>query len=78
MGLVGIRRGEWDRFREDVNRRLERLEREVEHLETEHDTDMDQLSRDKRDGRRWTWQQIVAAAAAAATVGGFWIEARGR
>ena len=78
MSLVGIRRGEWDRFREDVNRRLERLEREVESLETEHETDMDELSRDKRDGRRWTWQQIVAAAAAAATVGGFWFEARGR
>lgn len=74
---MGIRRGEWDRFREDVNRRLDRLERITDALETEHDTDMDQLNRDRRDGRRWTWQQIVAAAAAAATVGGFYLEARG-
>lgn len=73
-----IRRSEFDLYREDVNRRLARLEEAQKELDEEHDTDMKQLVKDKREGRRWTWQQTVATIGAAAVVAGLWLQAAGR
>lgn len=71
-----VRRYEFGLYREDVNRRLGRLEDDVKRLDAEHETDMDNLAKQEREGR-WTWPKILAALAAAATVGGFYLEARG-
>lgn len=64
-----IRRREFDRYAEDAARRLAALERWRESHEQAHDDDDD----DERDGRRWSWQQVVAWAAVAAVLVAAWL-----
>lgn len=81
-----IRQREFDRYREDVNRRLADLERDVAALENEHENDMraittqrttelQQAGQNRLRHREWTWAQVVGAIAAAAAVAGFWLNA---
>lgn len=69
-----VRRYEFGIYREDVNRRLERLEADVERIDAQHETDMDNLAKETRERRRWTWQQVLATIGAAAVVAGLWLQ----
>jgi hypothetical protein len=84
-----VREREFDRYTEDVNRRLARLEGRVDALETEHDSDMAALAtqrerearqaRERRERRReWTWGQLTATAVAAIALGALFLQALGR
>ena len=83
-----VRHREFDRYREAVDRRLADLERDVDALESEHDTDMDQLATQRttdlqkanerrQQHREWTWGQVIGTIAAAAALGAFALQARG-
>lgn len=62
-----VRRDEYTYFRDETNRRLEDLDDRFEaHL------------KDERDGRRWTWQQILTATGAAVALIGLFLENRGK
>lgn len=87
-----VRRYEFDLFRAALEQRLagieERqraLERDVERLEDEHEQDMDKLATAdrerrtvRREDRKWTVGQVIAAVGAAAALGAFWLAAIGR
>jgi ferric-dicitrate binding protein FerR (iron transport regulator) len=73
-----VRRYEFDLYRGEAERRISNLERDLRDLEDEHDTDMENLARERRESRRWTWQQVMAAIGAGGVVVGLFLQARGR
>lgn len=81
-----VRRYEFELFRGELNRWREGIDRRVDDLEDEHDSDMDALAAQRttdiqqaharRDQRReWTWGQIVTASGVAVALAALWIQA---
>ncbi|MGH3415571.1 MAG: hypothetical protein ACRDSS_03810 [Actinocrinis sp.] len=84
-----VRSETFELYRDDVNRRLARLEERTDALDTEHDTDMAalatqrateaQAARERRARRReWSWAQLATTVAAAAALGAMCLQALGR
>lgn len=71
---MGVGRREFEGSYRDLDRRMKELEQWRRDHGQEHDDDEDE----RRDGRRWTFTQIVAVIVATVTVSGFWLNALGK
>jgi ferric-dicitrate binding protein FerR (iron transport regulator) len=70
-----VRRGEWEQYQRDMERRVSSLEADIKALRTEHDEDMENWEKEQRERRRWTVGQIVAVAGAAIALAALWLQA---
>lgn len=68
-----VREREFDRYAQDVDRRLKALERFREKHEEAHDDDED----DDRDDRKWSLGQVVQWAVVAATLVAAYLSSKG-
>lgn len=68
MGEQFVSQREFDRYREAVDRDIARLQRAHEDHEEQHEREADAA----QHHREWTWQRILAVAAAAAGVVAAW------
>lgn len=73
-----VRRYEFDLYREDIARRLERLEKRADDHDQDHDDNEEAAAKEARERGRWTRSQIIAVIAAGATLLGLWLQATAR
>lgn len=89
MGENAVSRYEFELYRRDMERRVARLEGEVEELEDQHDRDMAALAAQRSTELRqaharrthrweWRWETLIAALVAGAALAGLWFQAAGR
>ena len=69
-----IRRGEWDRYREATDRRID----DVEQWQRDHDEDEEERAKEARGNSQWTVTRTLAVVTTAVALLGLLLQAMSR